>query len=152
VASLILKARGQLNMATYMIYQRTNVNFDLINSKPNGTHAKAYFALNMPTRNSVEDAVVNAIFQDMYAPTMVMHDDTETLRTPFEAIFDEGNGYGDGTISSHDICKHPSMSVGDLLVDLTRKQTHVCMPTGWHDIDVNVQLDYNPLSNITTVA
>ena len=139
-------------MATYMIYQRNNVDFDLINAKPNGTYAKAYFALGMPTRNNVEDAVINAIFHDMYAPTMVMHDDTDTLRTPFEAIFDEGNGYGNGTITSHDICKHPSMSVGDVLVDLTRKQTHICMPTGWHDVSVNLQLDYNPFNNIPTVA
>ena len=139
-------------MATYMIYQRNNVNIDHINAKPNGVYAKAYFALGMPTHDTVEDAVSDAIYHEMYEPTMIMHDATDGLRTPFEAIFDEGNGYGNGTISCHDICKHPSMSVGDVLVDLTRKQTHVCMPTGWHDVNVNVQLDYNPLNNITTVA
>ena len=139
-------------MATYMIYQRNNVDFDLINAKPNGTYAKAYFALCMPTHDTVEDAVSDAIYHDIYAPMMIMHDDTDGLRTPFEAIFDEGNGYGNGTITSHDICKHPSMSVGDLLIDLTRKQTHVCMPTGWHDVSVNLQLDYNPFNNIPTVA
>ena len=28
--------------------------------------------------------------------------------------------------------KHSSMSVGDIVVNLTENHAYVCMPTGWH--------------------
>ena len=132
-------------MTTYMIYQRNNVNIDHINAKPNGVYAKAYFALGMPTHDTVEDAVSDAIYHEMYEPTMIMHDlDGRDKRTPFEAIFDAGNGYGyhyDSSITCTDICKHPSMSVGDILYDLTSGWSYVCMPVGWHSLNLTLQLN-----------
>tara|TARA_R110001599_G_scaffold341952_1_gene563286 strand:+ start:61 stop:444 length:384 start_codon:yes stop_codon:yes gene_type:complete len=123
-----------------MIYQRTNVGSDRINNQPNSTYAKAYFALGMPTHENVEDAVHNGLFHDMYEPTMIMHDTEARDRTPFEAIFDEGNGYGDDSITTTKIRNHPSMSVGDILMDLTTGYAHVCMPIGWHSLDLKLEL------------
>ena len=127
-------------MTTYIIYQRTNVGSDRINNQPNSTYAKAYFALGMPTHENVEDAVHDGLFHDMYEPTMIMHDTETRDRTPFEAIFDEGNGYGDDSITTTKIRNHPSMSVGDILMDLTTGYAHVCMPIGWHSLDLTLDL------------
>lgn len=127
-------------MSVYMIYQRTNVDSDRINNMPTSVYAKAYFALGMPTRDNVEDAVSDGLFHNLYEPTMVMHDTKQRKRTPFEAIFDEGNRYGDETIVTTEIRKHPSMSVGDILLELTTGYAHVCMPIGWHSLDLTLDL------------
>lgn len=127
-------------MSVYMIYQRTNVDSERINKMPTSVYAKAYFALGMPTRENVEDAVHDGLFHNMYEPTMIMHDIETRERTPFEAIFDEGNGYGDGSIKTANIRDRPSMSVGDILMDLTNGYAHVCMPIGWHSLDLTLEL------------
>ena len=127
-------------MSVYMIYQRTKVDSDRINRMPTSLYAKAYFALGMPTRENVENAVHDGLFHDMYEPTMIMHDTETRDRTPFEAIFDEGNGYGDGSITTANIRNRPSMSVGDILMDLTTGYAHVCMPIGWHSLDLTLDL------------
>ena len=127
-------------MSVYMIYQRSNADSDRINNMPNSVYAKAYFALGMPTRDNVEDAVSDGLFHNLYEPTMIMHDTKQRKRTPFEAIFDEGNRYGDETIITTDIRKHPSMSVGDILLELTTGYAHVCMPMGWHSLDLKLEL------------
>jgi hypothetical protein len=123
-----------------MIYQRTNVDSDRINSMPNSVYAVAYFALGMPTRENVEVAVHDGLFHNMYEPTMIMHDTETRERTPFEAIFDEGNGYGDGSITTANIRNRPSLSVGDILMDLTNGYAHICMPIGWHSLDLTLDL------------
>ena len=129
-------------MSTYMIYQRTNVDIDRLNSHPNSAYATTHFLLGMPSRDDVEATVSDGLFYNMYEPTMIMHDlDGRDKRTPFEAIFDAGNGYGDRSIICTDICKHPSMSVGDILYDLTSGWSHVCMPVGWHSLNLTLQLN-----------
>ena len=127
-------------MSVYMIYQRTKVDSDRINKMPTSLYAKAYFALGMPSRENVENVVHDGLFHDMYEPTMIMHDTETRDRTPFEAIFDEGNGYGDGSITTANIRNRPSMSVGDILMDLTTGYAHVCMPIGWHSLDLTLDL------------
>lgn len=127
-------------MSVYMIYQRTNVDSDRINSMPTSVYAKAYFALGMPSRDTVEDDVSDGLHHNMYEPTMIMHDTEDRDRTPFEAIFDEGNGYGNGSIITRSIRIGPSMSVGDILMDLTTGYAHVCMPIGWHSLDLTLEL------------
>tara|TARA_R110000822_G_scaffold56928_6_gene143630 strand:+ start:1217 stop:1609 length:393 start_codon:yes stop_codon:yes gene_type:complete len=127
-------------MATYMIYQRTNVDHRRINNMPTSVYARAYFALGMPNRDTVEDAVSDGLFHSFYEPTMIMHDLEERDRTPFEAIFDEGNEYGNGSIRTTNIRPNPSMSVGDIILDLTTGHSHVCMPTGWYSLDLTLEL------------
>tara|TARA_B110000858_G_scaffold110000_1_gene125645 strand:+ start:185 stop:580 length:396 start_codon:yes stop_codon:yes gene_type:complete len=127
-------------MTTYIIYQRTNVDSDRINAMPTSTYAKAYFALGMPSRDTVEDAVSDGLFHNMYQPTMIMQDTEDRDRTPFEAIFDEGNGYGDGSIKTANIRDRCSMSVGDILVQIDTGYSHICMPVGWHSINLTLEL------------
>ena len=127
-------------MTTYIIYQRTNVDSDRINAMPTSTYAKAYFALGMPSRDTVEDAVSDGLFHNMYQPTMIMQDTEDRDRTPFEAIFDEGNGYGDGSIKTANIRDRCSMSVGDILVQIDTGYSHICMPVGWHSINLTLNL------------
>lgn len=127
-------------MSVYMIYQRTNVDSERVNSMPTSVYAKTYFKLGMLTVNEADDAVRDGLYHDMYEPTMIMHDVETRDRTPFEAIFDEGNGYGDGSITTANIRNRPSMSVGDILMDLTTGYAHVCMPIGWHSLDLELNL------------
>ena len=127
-------------MTTYIIYQRTNVDSDRINAMPTSTYAKAYFALGMPSRDTVEDAVSDGLFYNMYEPAMIMQDTEDRDRTPFEAIFDEGNGYGDGSIKTANIRDRCSMSVGDILVQIDTGYSHICMPVGWHSINLTLEL------------
>ena len=127
-------------MSVYMIYQRTNVDIDRLNNMPNSAYATICFSLGMLSRDDVEVTVSDGLFHNMYEPTMIMHDTKQRKRTPFEAIFDEGNGYGDETIVTTDIRKHPSMSVGDILLELTTGYAHVCMPIGWHSLDLTLDL------------
>jgi len=130
-------------MTTYMIYQRTNVDTQRLTSNISGKYAKTYFKLGASlSKDNVEDTVSDGLYYDMYQPTMIMHDlDGRDKRTPFEAIFDAGNGYGDRSIICTDICEHPSMSVGDILYDLTSGWSHVCMPVGWHSLNLTLQLN-----------
>ena len=127
-------------MSVYMIYQRTNVDSERINSHPNSAYATTHFLLGMPSRDDVEATVSDGLFYNMYEPTMIMHDIEDRDRTPFEAIFDEGNGYGDGSIKTANIRDRYSMSVGDILVQLDTGYAHVCMPVGWHSIDLTLEL------------
>ena len=127
-------------MSTYMIYQRTNVDIDRLNSHPNSAYATTHFLLGMPSRDDVEATVSDGLFYNMYEPAMIMQDTECRDRTPFEAIFDEGNGYGDGSIKTANIRDRCSMSVGDILYDLTNGYAHVCMPTGWHSLDLTLEL------------
>jgi len=123
-----------------MIYQRTNVDIDRLNNMPNSAYATICFSLGMLSRDDVEVTVSDGLFHNMYEPTMIMHDTETRERTPFEAIFDEGNGYGDGSIKTANIRDRPSMSVGDILMDLTTGYAHVCMPIGWHSLDLTLDL------------
>ena len=127
-------------MSVYMIYQRTNVDIDRLNNMPNSAYATICFSLGMLSRDDVEVTVSDGLFHNMYEPTMIMHDTETRERTPFEAIFDEGNGYGDGSIKTANIRNRPSMSVGDILMDLTTGYAHVCMPIGWHSLDLTLDL------------
>jgi len=127
-------------MSVYMIFQRTNIDHERINNMPTSVYAKACFALGMPNKETVEDEISDGLFHGFYQPTMIMRDTQQRKRTPFEAIFDEGNGYGDETIVTTDIRKHPSMSVGDILLELSTGYAHVCMPIGWHGLDLTLEL------------
>ena len=122
-------------MLSYLIYQRPmddSLMKLLVNGHSNPV-ANAYLALTTMRGDTPEDTVRNALMYTLYHPTMFMQfpfngSDEEAL----EAIFDEGNGYGDGTITTTNLMKHSSMSVGDIVVNLTENHAYVCMPTGWH--------------------
>jgi len=124
-------------MHSYLIYQRpVDKQFqDELNGSALTPRKKAYFDLNMmPDGNAAEVAVENAICHDLYRPTVLMIGHDKPSRSTLEYIFAEGNGHGTGEIDSHNLMKHSSISVGDLVVSLDNNTTHVCMPMGWHEV------------------
>jgi len=124
-------------MHSYLIYQRPmDKQFqDELNGSELTPKKKAYFDLHMmPDGSAAEEAVENAIYHDLYRPTMFMIGYDRPNRATLEYIFAEGNGHGSGEIDRHDLMKHTSISVGDLVVSLDDNTTHVCMPMGWHEI------------------
>jgi len=132
-------------MHSYLIYQRpVDKQFqDELNGSALTPRKKAYFDLHMmPDGNAAEVAVENAICHDLYRPTMFMIGYDRPNRATLEYIFAEGNGHGSGEIDRHDLVKHTSISVGDLVVSLDDNTTHVCMPMGWHEVS-GVTLNLN---------
>jgi len=124
-------------MHSYLIYQRPlDEDFqDELNGTTLTTKKKAYFdLLTMPDGSAAEEAVQNAVDHNLYRPTMFMIGYDRPNRATLEYIFAEGNGHGSGEINRHDLMKHTSISVGDLVVSLDDNTTHVCMPMGWHQI------------------
>jgi len=124
-------------MHSYLIYQRPlDEDFqDELNGTTLTTKKKAYFdLLTMPDGSAAEEAVQNAVDHNLYRPTMFMIGYDRPNRATLEYIFAEGNGHGSGEIDRHDLMKHTSISVGDLVVSLDDNTTHVCMPMGWHEI------------------
>jgi len=124
-------------MHSYLIYQRPlDEDFqDELNGTTLTTKKKAYFdLLTMPDGSAAEEAVQNAVDHNLYRPTMFMIGYDRPNRATLEYIFAEGNGHGSGEIDRHDLMKHTSISVGDLVVSLDDSTTHVCMPMGWHQI------------------
>jgi len=133
-------------MHSYLIFQRPINSPELqetLELRPNSPEAKAYFDLiRLGMGKEAEPCVTAAVEAGLYVPTMFMSATGSRNRQTLEDIFDEGNGHGTGALERLDICRHPSMSVGDLVVGLVDKTVTVCMANGWHelsDIDLNLQ-------------
>lgn len=120
---------------TYLVYQRpiSNTTKHIINDAPTSDFAEAYYDLLMPTEDNVEALVSNALYWDIYRPTMIISAD-DGVSLSLHETFDAGNGRPKQGINVSSLGKHPSMSVGDLVVDLYVNHVYVCMPTGWHHI------------------
>ena len=120
---------------TYLVYQRpiNNSTSHILNDDPSSDFAQTYFRLLMPNKDNVEALVSNALYWDIYRPTMIISAD-DGVSLSLHETFDAGNGYPKQGINVSALCKHPSMSVGDLVVDLYVNHVYVCMPTGWHHI------------------
>ena len=124
---------------SYLIYQRildetleAEINADIQSRR-----AKACLDLNMLGMGDDPDNVVaRAIDCHLHQPTMFMIGMGEPDRDTLEHIFAEGNDMGGehSPLGVEHICKHPNLSVGDLVVGLSgTKSVHVCMPMGWHE-------------------
>ena len=130
---------------SYMIYQRVldDELMDIIQGNRNKPMADAYFNLMHMHKTYAEDSptpeeiVKKGMMYSLYQPTMFMqyaagHNNLDVL----EYIFAEGNGMGaDGPIKTTHLMKHPSLSVGDLVVNVLDNNTFVCMPQGWHFLE-----------------
>ena len=65
---------------------------------------------------------------------------TENSVLTLSDIFDAGNGYAREGINVVSLQKHPSMSVGDIAVDLYLNTAVMCMPAGWKELDLKLTL------------
>ena len=108
---------------TYMIYQRTlsDEQVKRINAQQDSDFALAYFALLFPSHE-------NAISC------------TDGMSLTLSDVFDAGNNYAREGINVVSLQKHPSMSVGDIAVDLLENVAVMCMPAGWKELDIKLTL------------
>ena len=58
-----------------------------------------------------------------------------------EQVFDAGNGYPGEGVNVVSMGRHPSMSVGDIAVSLLDDDVYLCMPHGWHVLDMELSLE-----------
>ena len=126
---------------TYMIYQRTlsDEQVKRINAQQDSDFAMAYFALLFPSHENANQRALDAIELNMYKQTMLISC-TDGMSLTLSDIFDAGNGYAREGINVVSLQKHPSMSVGDIAVDLLENVAVMCMPAGWKELDIKLTL------------
>ena len=124
-----------------MIYQRP-LNDDQvkrINAQQDSDFALAYFALMFPNGENANKRAVEAIELGMYKQTMLIST-TDGMSITLDDVFDAGNGYARESINVVSLQRHPSMSVGDIAVDLLENTAVMCMPAGWKELDLKLNL------------
>ena len=126
---------------TYMIYQRTlsDEQVKRINAQQDSDFALAYFALLFPSHENANQRALDAIELGMYKQTMLISC-TDGMSLTLSDVFDAGNGYAQEGINVVSLQKHPSMSVGDIAVDLLKNTAVMCMPAGWKELDLKLTL------------
>ena len=126
---------------TYMIYQRTlsDEQVKRINAQQDSDFALAYFALLFPSHENANQRALDAIELGMYKQTMLISC-TDGMSLTLSDVFDAGNGYAREGINVVSLQKHPSMSVGDIAVDLLENVAVMCMPAGWKELDIKLTL------------
>jgi hypothetical protein len=83
----------------------------------------------MLKQDNAQKRVAAAAACDLYTPSAVV------IADDLEEAFDVGNGYGRKVNSDLiPFRKHPSMSVGDVLVDLVGNKAYACCSYGWQPI------------------
>ena len=127
---------------TYMIYQRPldDDQIKRINAQQDSDFALAYFALMFPNGENANQRAVEAIELGMYKQTMLISGTDMADPLTLGDVFDAGNGYAREGINVVSLQKHPSMSVGDIAVDLLENVAVMCMPAGWKELDIKLTL------------
>jgi len=126
---------------TYMIYQRplSDDQVKRINAQQDSDFALTYFALMFPNGENANQRALDAIELGMYKHTMLISC-TDGMSLTLSDVFDAGNGYAREEILVVSLQKHPSMSVGDIAVDLLQNVAVMCMPVGWKELDIKLTL------------
>ena len=126
---------------TYLVYQRTLQDHQVrsINENQNTNLAKAYFGLTFPNDDIAQERVSAALRVGLYSKTMIISA-TDGMSVTLAQVFDAGNGYAADNINVVSICSHPSMSVGDIAVNLLGDDMFLCMPNGWYKLE-NISLE-----------
>ena len=126
---------------TYMIYQRTlsDEQVKRINAQQDSDFALAYFALLFPSHENANQRALDAIELGMYKHTMLISC-TDGMSLTLSDVFDAGNTYPKLGVNVVSLQKHPSMSVGDIAVDLYLNTAVMCMPAGWKELDIKLTL------------
>ena len=126
---------------TYIVYQRplSEDQVKRINAQQDSDFALAYFALMMPNETDALGRALDALIHGMYKQTMLISS-TDGMSLTLADIFDAGNGYAKEGINVVSLCKHSSMSVGDIAVDLLENTVMMCMPVGWKELDLKLTL------------
>ena len=126
----------------YLIYQRTLTSGqrEAINKDSTTPLANAYFALTLPSSYNALEVVTEALSRGIYEKTMLISH-RDGLDVTLEDVFFVGNGYAKDGIIVKSIKRHPSMSVGDLAVNLLDGDVYLCMPQGWKHLYLELRLE-----------
>ena len=126
----------------FMIYQRiiSTAQVDAVNKNPESSLAKAYMGLLFPSEDNAQERVTAALNLGLYQKTMLIGA-TDGLSVTLEQVFDAGNGYPSEGVNVVSMGRHPSMSVGDIAVSLLDDDVYLCMPTGWHVLDMELSIE-----------
>ena len=125
----------------FMIYQRiiSKAQVDAVNKNPESSLAKAYMGLLFPSEDNAQERVTAALNVGIYQKTMLIGA-TDGLSVTLEQVFDAGNGYPSEGVNVVALAGHSSMSVGDIAVSLLDDGAYLCMPMGWHVLDMELHL------------
>ena len=126
----------------FMIYQRiiSTAQVDAVNNNPESSLAKAHFGLLFPNEDNAQECVNAALNVGIYKRTMLIGA-TDGGSVTLEQVFDAGNGYPSEGVNVVSMGSHPSMSVGDIAVSLLDDDVYLCMPTGWHVLDMELSIE-----------
>ena len=126
----------------FMIYQRiiSKAQVDSVNRNPESSLAKAYMGLIFPSEDNAQERVTAALNLGLYQKTMLISA-TVGGSVTLEQVFDAGNGYPSEGVNVVSMGRHPSMSVGDIAVSLLDDDVYLCMPTGWHVLDMELSIE-----------
>ena len=129
---------------TYMIYQRplSDDQVKRINAQQDSDFALAYFALMFPNGENANQRALDAIELGMYKQTMLINA-PDSMSMTLADVFDAGNGHGRAEINVVSLQQHPSVSVGDIVVNLLDNVAYMCMPVGWKELDLKLTLTIN---------
>ena len=127
----------------FMIYQRpmSTAQVDAVNRHPESSFAEAYMGLLFPSEDNAQERVTAALNLGLYQKTMLIGA-TDGGSVTLEQVFDAGNGYPGEGVNVVSMGRHASMSVGDIAVSLLDDDAYLCMPTGWHVLDLTLDLVY----------
>ena len=126
----------------FMIYQCiiSTAQVDAVKKNPESSLTKAYMGLIFPSEDNAQERVTAALNLGLYQKTMLIGA-TDGLSVTLEQVFDAGNGYPSEGVNVVSMGRHPSMSVGDIAVSLLDDDVYLCMPTGWHVLDMELSLE-----------
>lgn len=126
----------------FMIYQRpmSTAQVDAVNRHPESSFAKAYMGLLFPSPDNAQERVTAALNLGLYQKTMLIGA-TDGGSVTLEQVFDAGNGHIGEGVNVVSMGSHPSMSVGDIAVSLLDDDVYLCMPHGWHVLDMELSLE-----------
>lgn len=128
-------------MATFTVYQRklSSDQVDQMNRHTMSDMTDAYFKMSFVNSDNAEQLVQAHFDHGIYKMTCCLQ---VISATPLEAIFHQLNGYDHDDVENQiiHIMRRPSMSVGDIVTNTGTGISWLCMPSGWHEIDLKIEM------------
>ena len=126
-------------MATFTVHQRklSSDQVDEMNRDTTSDMTNAYFKMTFPNSENVDELVAAHFEHGIYKMTTCLQVISDN---PLDAIFHQLSGYDHDDVHNEiSLMKRPSMSVGDIVTDTGSGVSWVCMPHGWHEIDLKIE-------------
>jgi hypothetical protein len=126
---------------SYLVYQLRPEVYEVMQTDRDSDVAQIAFDLLLLNDKTVGSTVLDAVYADMYYPTKFIHMGVLSDHfSPMEEVFAAGNGYSNRARVVSINGGGTSLSVGNIVVNLQEDKAYVCMPVGWHELDIKLQL------------